>query len=69
MKAYLPYINGVTYKISKVLKRKEITTSFKPLITIRQRIRSVKDPTDERQGKGIYKISCSRGKCYIGETR
>jgi hypothetical protein len=68
MKAYLPYIQGVTYNIAKVLKRKEITTSFKPLITIRQRMRSVKDPMDHRQGKGIYKVSCSCGKCYIGET-
>jgi predicted GIY-YIG superfamily endonuclease len=69
MKAYLPYIQGVTDNISKVLKIKEITTSLKPLITIRQRMRSVKDPMDHRHGKGIYKVSCSCGKCYNGETR
>jgi hypothetical protein len=68
IKAFLPYIRGVTDKIAKVLKRKEIMTSFKPLITIRQRMKSVKDPIDHRQGKGIYKVSCSCGKCYIGET-
>jgi hypothetical protein len=67
-KAFLPYIRGVTDKIAKILKRKEIITSFKPLITIRQRMKSVKDPIDQHQGKGIYKISCSCGKCYIGET-
>jgi hypothetical protein len=68
LKAFLPYIRGVTDKIAKVLKRKEIKTSFKPLITIRQRMKSVKDPIDQQQGKGIYKVSCSCGKCYIGET-
>jgi hypothetical protein len=67
-RAFLPYIRGVTDKIAKVLRRKEIMTSFKPLITIRQRMKSVKDPTDNRQEKGIYKVSCSCGKCYIGET-
>ena len=32
-------------------------------------MKSVKDPIDQHQGKGIYKVSCSCGKCYIGETR
>jgi hypothetical protein len=68
IKAFLPYIQGVTDKIAKVLKRKDIMTSFKPLITIRQRMKSVKEPIDHQQGKGIYKVSCSCGKCYIGET-
>jgi hypothetical protein len=36
---------------------------------MRQRMRLVKYPTDHGQGKGIYKVSCSCGKCYIGETR
>ena len=31
-------------------------------------MRSVKDKIDPRKGKGIYKIECSCGKCYIGET-
>jgi hypothetical protein len=68
IKVHLPYIQGVTDKIAKILKRKEITTSFKPLMTIRQRMRSVKDPIDQRQEKGVYKVSCSCGKSYIGET-
>jgi hypothetical protein len=68
IKSFLPYIQGVTDKIAKVLRRKEIMTAFKPLITIRQRMKSVKDPIDHQQGKGIYKVSCSCGKCYIGET-
>jgi hypothetical protein len=43
-------------------------TAFKPLITIRQRMKSIKDPIDHQQGKGIYKVTCSCGKCYINET-
>jgi hypothetical protein len=31
-------------------------------------MKSLKDPIDQQQGKGIYKVSCSCGKCYIGET-
>jgi predicted GIY-YIG superfamily endonuclease len=31
-------------------------------------MRSVKDNLDHRKYKGVYKIECSCGKCYIGET-
>jgi hypothetical protein len=49
LKAFLPYIWGVTEKIAKVLKRKEITTSFKPIIIIRQRMKSVKDACNKEK--------------------
>lgn len=45
-KAYLPYIQGVTDKIAKVLAKKDIRASFKPLVTIRQRMKLVKDDPD-----------------------
>ena len=31
-------------------------------------MRSVKDKIDPRKSRGIYKVECSCGKCYIGET-
>lgn len=31
-------------------------------------MRSVKDSIDQQQLKGVYKIDCSCGKSYIGET-
>lgn len=31
-------------------------------------MRSVKDNIDRQQLKGVYKIDCSCGKSYIGET-
>ena len=66
-KACLPYIQGVTDKMAKVLAKKKIRTSFKPLMTIKQRMKSVKDDPDHLQQKGVYKINCSCGDCYIGE--
>jgi predicted GIY-YIG superfamily endonuclease len=66
--AYLPYIQGITDKIANVLRKKEIKTSFKPSETIKQKMKSVKDEPDHRKCKGVYKIECSCGKCYIGET-
>jgi hypothetical protein len=65
---YLPYIQGVTDKIANILRKKEIKTSFKPHETIKQNLRSVKDKLDTHKRKGIYKIECSCGECYIGET-
>ena len=41
---------------------------FKPLNTIRSSLKSVKDPIDPRDGKGVYIIPCSCGTPYIGET-
>jgi hypothetical protein len=63
-----PYIQGVTDRIARVLSKKEIKNSFKPLETIKHNMRSVKDKLDPHKGKGIYKIECSCEKCYIGET-
>ena len=43
-------------------------TSFKPLSTIKQRMKSVKDSQEQLQQKGVYIIKCSCGEQYIGET-
>ena len=42
--------------------------TFRPLNTIRMSLRSVKDPIDPKDMKGIYMIPCSCGTPYIGET-
>ena len=67
-RVFLPYIHGVTDKNAKVLRRKNISTQFSTPGTIRQSMRSVKDDIDKHQLKGVYKIDCSCGKSYIGET-
>ena len=49
-------------------KNKEILTAFKPLETIRQKMRTVKDKVDEHQQKGVYRVTCSCGLNCIGDT-
>ena len=68
-RAYLPYIQGVTDKIYRILNKNNITTYFKPLETIRKKMISVKDPIDHTQFRGVYKVPCSCKISYIGETR
>jgi len=67
-KVSLPYIQGTTYKLSRILKKKSIGATFKPLNAIRNSLRSVKDYVDPIEQKGVYMIPCSCGKQYIGET-
>ena len=43
-KAFLPYIQGVTDKIAKHLKKKSIDSVFSPLNNIKNLLKSVKDP-------------------------
>ena len=37
--------------------------------TIKMKIKLVRDVANKRQLKGVYKIECSCGKFYVGETR
>lgn len=67
-RVFLPYIQGVTDKIAKILRKKNIITQFLAPRTIRQGMRSVKDNINRHQLKGVYKIDCSCGKSYICET-
>lgn len=53
----------------KILKKKDVLTFSKPLETIKQKMRSMKDTTPHRQYKDIYKVACSCGKRYIAETQ
>lgn len=64
----LPYILGTTDKISRILKKNNILTNFKPLNTIRSCLNLVKYPTNPKCHKDVYLIPCSCGKPYVGET-
>jgi len=46
-KVFLPYIHGVTDKIAKILRKKNIITHFLAPGTIRQGLKSVKDDIDK----------------------
>lgn len=65
---HLPYIRGTTDKISHILRKNNIKTTFKPLKTINRCLKSVKDLIDPKHHKGVYLVPCSCGKTYIGET-
>jgi hypothetical protein len=64
----LPYIQGTTDHISKILAKKNIKTLFKPYKTLKHLFRTTKDKPDPMLGPGVYQIPCSCGKSYIGQT-
>jgi hypothetical protein len=64
----LPYIQGITDHISKLLAKKNIKTLFKPYKTLKQLFRIAKDKYDPMLGQGVYQIPYSCGKSYIGQT-
>ncbi|XP_015124857.1 uncharacterized protein LOC107046694 [Diachasma alloeum] len=64
----LPYLQGSTDHISKVLQKHDIRTIFKPPTKIGQMLHSTKDGRPPLSLPGVYKIPCSCGKVYIGET-
>ncbi|XP_015120759.1 uncharacterized protein LOC107043690 [Diachasma alloeum] len=65
--AVLPYLQGTTDRISKVLQKHDIRTIFKPPTKIGQMLPSTKDRRPPLSLPGVYKIPCSSGKVYIGE--
>ena len=68
--AVLPYINGLTEPLKRLLKRYDIKTTTKPLRTLEQSFPSLKDrPLPEKQTNVVYKINCADCSwSYIGET-
>jgi hypothetical protein len=67
-KAILPYIQGVSEKIGKILQNHSIKTIYRPVKKIRNYLRPVKDKL-QLQTPGVYHIQCSCGQCYIGESK
>lgn len=67
--AFLPYVKGVTDKIGRILNRKfNINTVFTPFKKVAAFLRSPKDRIPY-QCPGVYKVDCSCGSCYIGQTK
>ena len=64
----LPYVKGLSEKVSRMLKKKKISTAMRPHTTLRQLLVHPKDKLEP--GEGVYTIAC--GNCekkYIGETK
>lgn len=66
--AFLPYVKGVTDTIGKLLNKLSIRTVFTPNTKIAQLLRSPKD-SFPLEKPGVYKIDCSCGSAYIGQTK
>ena len=68
----LPYIKGLSKKLSVVLRSNNIGTSFKPHTNIRNFLVHPKDKIDTQEKCGVvYQVMCGTedcGKAYIGET-
>ncbi|XP_046976328.1 uncharacterized protein LOC124542420 [Vanessa cardui] len=61
-------VKGVTDKIARTLSRYAVKTIFTPFKKIGQMLRSPKD-SFPLEKPGVYKIDCSCGKSYVGQTK
>ena len=57
----LPYVQGVSERIGRILKQQQVGVSYKPQVTINSLFPRPKEQDDsDRQKSGIvYKISCT----------
>ena len=63
-----PFVSGVSEKIAKVLRPKGIMVAH-TLSRLKHRMVRAKDPIEPEKKKGaVYKITCSCGSSYIGES-
>lgn len=67
-RVYLPYLPGTTDKIGRILKAHNIKPVFKPGRKVRELLRPLKDKLP-LSTPGVYKIPCSCGAVYVGETK
>lgn len=63
-----PFIQGTADKIARVLRKHDVYSTFKPSNTIRSSLKTIKDPMNLKDMKGVYLIPCSCRTPYIGET-
>ena len=64
----IPYVQGLTEKLSRIFRKHNISTAMKPHTTMRRLLVSPKDKLEPREG--VYTISYKN--CpgiYIGETK
>ena len=64
----LPYIKGTINRIGRILNKYNIRIIFKPPKKIGQILKNPKDQRPPLSSARVYKILCSCGQVYIGET-
>jgi len=66
----IPYVNGLSEDIRRIAWGYNIRTTFRTQGTLRQTLTKVKDKlTDTQRSNVVYRIPCTCGKVYIGETQ
>lgn len=65
---HLPFIQGMTDNIARMLRKHNVPSTFRPFNTICSSLRLVKDLVDPKDMKSVYVIPCSCGTPYVGET-
>ena len=64
----LPYVKGLSEKLSRILKKRDIKVAFPPPNTIRRIVDATKYLVDLIMHKGVYSIPFSYDKVYIRKT-
>ena len=65
----LPEVSGLSKDLRRILGRFDIRTAFTTISTLRQQLTRVKDVDTSLSKAGVvYRVPCSCGKEYIGET-
>ena len=66
----LPYVQGMSEHLRRVLSNLDIRVTFRPHFTLRQLLVKPKDPVPPDRRKGVvYKVSCKDcSYSYIGQT-
>ena len=66
----IPYVEGVTERLSRIFKKHGFSTGMKPHRTLRNMLVHPKDERDPSQtAETIYEIPCKNcPKSYVGET-
>lgn len=65
----IPYIQGTSEKLGRILKKNGFKVGFKPIRKIKDILNPVKDKVEPLQREGVYRVPCSCGDVYIGQTR
>ena len=66
----IPYIAGMSEDIRRVCRKFNIRVVFKSRRTLHSRLTKVKDTLPlGKQSNVVYRIPCSCGQVYIGETK
>ena len=66
--AVLPYIGHTSHKIQRILREADIKAYYRTRNKLETKLHTHKDRPDPSDQAGVYRIPCTCGKVYIGET-